>query len=110
MDASYVPAEIETRHVYGVSLEQRRNDAKISAASFTKTVSKNTEVSPPLVNQGQSLISMRRFLPLLSPISPSLPSRSNTPNRTRFASHTTEERSVSEQANSPEFTARDSQE
>lgn len=45
MNADYVPGEIEQRHVYGVTLEQRRNDAKISAASFNNKVSKNTEVS-----------------------------------------------------------------
>lgn len=45
MDASYKPADIETRHVYGVSLEQRRNDATISASTFTNHVSKNKEVT-----------------------------------------------------------------
>jgi phosphoribosylaminoimidazolecarboxamide formyltransferase/IMP cyclohydrolase len=45
MDASYKPADIETRHVYGISLEQRRNDAKISASTFHNFVSKNKEVS-----------------------------------------------------------------
>lgn len=44
MDTQYKPADIETRHVYGISLEQRRNDAKISAATFTNTVSKKSEV------------------------------------------------------------------
>ena len=45
MDTKYVPALIETRQVYGVSLEQRRNDAKISAETFTNIVSKNKDVS-----------------------------------------------------------------
>lgn len=40
-----MPALIETRQVYGVSLEQRRNDAKISAETFTNIVSKNKDVS-----------------------------------------------------------------
>ena len=71
MDASYVPAQIETRHVYGVSLEQRRNDAKISAASFTKTVSKNTEVCSflPFNETMRGLTAMRRFPLLLLRIS-----------------------------------------
>ncbi|KAM0755657.1 AICARFT/IMPCHase bienzyme [Meredithblackwellia eburnea MCA 4105] len=46
MDTSYKPADVETRQVYGISLEQRRNDAKISPATFTNFVSKNRELSP----------------------------------------------------------------
>lgn len=49
MDVSYKPAEIETRQVYGISMEQRRNDAKISASTFTNFVSKNREVRPFLL-------------------------------------------------------------
>ncbi|KAM0793365.1 5-aminoimidazole-4-carboxamide ribonucleotide (AICAR) transformylase/IMP cyclohydrolase [Microbotryomycetes sp. NB124-2] len=45
MDTAYTPALMETRHVYGVSLEQRRNDAKISAETFTNIVSKNKTLS-----------------------------------------------------------------
>lgn len=45
MDVAYSPAAVETRQVYGISLEQRRNDAKISADTFTNFVSKNREVS-----------------------------------------------------------------
>ena len=45
MDAAYTPALVETRQVFGISMEQRRNDAKISAATFTNIVSKNHEVS-----------------------------------------------------------------
>lgn len=41
MDPAYKPADVETRHVYGVSLEQRRNDAQISAATFTNHVAEN---------------------------------------------------------------------
>lgn len=45
MDPSYVPAIMESRHVYGITLEQRRNDAKIDASTFTNIVSKNKNVS-----------------------------------------------------------------
>lgn len=45
MNPAYVPALVETRQVYGISMEQRRNDALISASTFTNVVSKNTTVS-----------------------------------------------------------------
>lgn len=38
MDPSYVPSSVETRQVYGVSLQQKRNDAKIDASLFKNTV------------------------------------------------------------------------
>ncbi|KAA1468952.1 bifunctional purine biosynthesis protein ade10 [Dentipellis sp. KUC8613] len=41
IDPNYVPADIETRQVYGVYLEQKRNDAKIDAKLFTNIVTKN---------------------------------------------------------------------
>ncbi|OCF58400.1 phosphoribosylaminoimidazolecarboxamide formyltransferase/IMP cyclohydrolase [Kwoniella mangroviensis CBS 10435] len=41
MDPSYEPAEIETRQVYGVSLQQRRNDCKIDESLFQNIVTKN---------------------------------------------------------------------
>ena len=44
MDANYKPAAVETRQVYGVYLQQRRNDAKIDSSLFTNIVTKNTEV------------------------------------------------------------------
>ena len=44
IDPNYKPGEIETRQVYGVSLQQRRNDAKIDANLFTNIVTKNKEV------------------------------------------------------------------
>jgi phosphoribosylaminoimidazolecarboxamide formyltransferase/IMP cyclohydrolase len=46
IDPNYVPGEVETRKVYGVSLQQRRNDAKIDAKSFDNIVSKSKDVSP----------------------------------------------------------------
>lgn len=45
MDPSYVPDKIETRQVYGISLQQNRNDAKIDSNLFTNIVTKKKEVS-----------------------------------------------------------------
>ncbi|WVW81101.1 phosphoribosylaminoimidazolecarboxamide formyltransferase/IMP cyclohydrolase [Kwoniella bestiolae CBS 10118] len=44
MDPNYEPAEIETRQVYGVSLQQRRNDCKIDKSLFQNIVTKNKEL------------------------------------------------------------------
>ncbi|SCV68377.1 BQ2448_498 [Microbotryum intermedium] len=44
MSVAYEPGLTETRQVYGISLEQRRNDAKISAETFTNIVSKNRQI------------------------------------------------------------------
>lgn len=44
MDATYVPPEIETRQVYGISLQQRRNDCKIDDTLFKNIVSANKEL------------------------------------------------------------------
>ncbi|KAI0793851.1 bifunctional purine biosynthesis protein ade10 [Fomes fomentarius] len=44
IDPAYKPAEVETRQVYGVSLQQRRNDAKIDANLFTNIVTKNKQL------------------------------------------------------------------
>ena len=44
MDSEYVPPEIETRQVYGVSLQQRRNDAVINGGLFGNVVSLKKEV------------------------------------------------------------------
>jgi phosphoribosylaminoimidazolecarboxamide formyltransferase/IMP cyclohydrolase len=45
MDPSYEPPQIETRQVYGISLQQKRNDCKIDAEVFKNVVTKNKEVS-----------------------------------------------------------------
>ena len=45
MDPAYTPPEVERRQVYGVYLQQRRNDARISAQLFENIVSENKEVS-----------------------------------------------------------------
>ncbi|KAG6374767.1 bifunctional purine biosynthesis protein ade10 [Boletus reticuloceps] len=44
MDPTYTPPEIETRQVYGINLQQRRNDAKIDASLFSNIVSENKEL------------------------------------------------------------------
>lgn len=44
IDPNHVPGEVETRQVYGVSLQQRRNDAKIDAKSFDHIVSKSKDL------------------------------------------------------------------
>lgn len=46
MDPSFNPSLVETRQVYGITLEQRRNDAKIDASIFSNIVSKNKDVRP----------------------------------------------------------------
>lgn len=45
MDANYVPPDIETRQVYGISLQQRRNDCKIDESLYQNIVTQNKEVS-----------------------------------------------------------------
>ncbi|KAG8215080.1 AICARFT IMPCHase bienzyme, partial [Butyriboletus roseoflavus] len=45
MDPSYAPPEIETRQVYGINLQQRRNNAKIDAALFSNIVTENKEAN-----------------------------------------------------------------
>jgi phosphoribosylaminoimidazolecarboxamide formyltransferase/IMP cyclohydrolase len=44
MDPTYVPPSIETRQVYGISLQQRRNDIKIDNSLFTNLVTENKDL------------------------------------------------------------------
>lgn len=44
IDPSYTPPSIENRQVYGINLEQRRNDAVINADTFKEFVSKNVDL------------------------------------------------------------------
>ncbi|KAF8903424.1 cytidine deaminase-like protein [Gymnopilus junonius] len=44
IDPTYVPPAIETKQVYGVHLQQNRNDAKIDGNLFTNVVTKNKEL------------------------------------------------------------------
>ena len=45
MDPAFTPATVETRQVYGVSLQQRRNDAKIDESLFKNVVSQKKDIS-----------------------------------------------------------------
>ena len=45
IDPDYVPPPVERKQVFGVTLQQNRNDAKISKALFENVVTKNKEVS-----------------------------------------------------------------
>ncbi|EIW69716.1 hypothetical protein TREMEDRAFT_71419 [Tremella mesenterica DSM 1558] len=44
MDPTYEPPAIETRQVYGISLQQKRNDFNINASLFNNVVTKETEL------------------------------------------------------------------
>ncbi|KAJ2553365.1 bifunctional phosphoribosylaminoimidazolecarboxamide formyltransferase/IMP cyclohydrolase [Coemansia sp. RSA 1878] len=44
IDSTYEPPAIETRQVYGLSLQQRRNNATIDASLFTNVVSANRDL------------------------------------------------------------------
>lgn len=46
MDPTYEPPVMESRQVYGITLEQRRNDAKINGETFTNVVSKSKDLPP----------------------------------------------------------------
>ncbi|SMN18832.1 similar to Saccharomyces cerevisiae YMR120C ADE17 Enzyme of 'de novo' purine biosynthesis containing both 5-aminoimidazole-4-carboxamide ribonucleotide transformylase and inosine monophosphate cyclohydrolase activities [Maudiozyma saulgeensis] len=45
IDPNYVPAPIETRQVFGISLQQKRNDAIINKSSFKEIVSQNRDLT-----------------------------------------------------------------
>ena len=45
MDPTYEPAAMETRTLFGLQMEQLRNNAKIDAELFKNVVSKKKEVS-----------------------------------------------------------------
>ncbi|CAE6508764.1 unnamed protein product [Rhizoctonia solani] len=44
IDPTYIPDKLETRQVFGVSLQQNRNDAKITSELFSNTVSANKDL------------------------------------------------------------------
>lgn len=44
MDPNFVPDTLETRQVYGISLQQRRNDAKIEPSIFSNVVSDKKDI------------------------------------------------------------------
>jgi phosphoribosylaminoimidazolecarboxamide formyltransferase/IMP cyclohydrolase len=45
IDPAFVPSEVETRQVYGIYMQQRRNDAKIDKSLFSNVVTKAKDVS-----------------------------------------------------------------
>lgn len=45
IDPNYIPEPVETRQVYGVSLQQKRNDAIINKSSFREVVSANKNLT-----------------------------------------------------------------
>lgn len=45
IDPNYIPKNLETRQVYGVSLQQRRNDAIINQSIFREIVSQNKNLT-----------------------------------------------------------------
>ncbi|XP_006462186.1 hypothetical protein AGABI2DRAFT_223433 [Agaricus bisporus var. bisporus H97] len=44
IDPTYNPPLVETKQVYGISLQQKRNDAKIDASLFSNLVSQNKDI------------------------------------------------------------------
>lgn len=44
IDPNYNPDSVETRQVYGISLQQKRNDAIINASTFKEIVSENKDL------------------------------------------------------------------
>ncbi len=44
IDPSYVPAPVESKDVFGITFEQHRNDAKITAELLTNLVTENKEI------------------------------------------------------------------
>lgn len=44
MDLEYEPEQLETREIYGISLEQRRNDRPVTPDDFKNIVTKNKEL------------------------------------------------------------------
>lgn len=49
VDPNYIPDSLETRQVYGVSLQQKRNDAIINKSSFREIVSENKNLTEQAV-------------------------------------------------------------
>ncbi|OUM53949.1 hypothetical protein BVG19_g3287 [[Candida] boidinii] len=45
IDPNYTPDNSESRQVYGITLQQKRNDAIINSSSFKEIVSKNTNLT-----------------------------------------------------------------
>ena len=48
IDADYKPQPVESKEVYGVTFEQERNEAKITADLLTKIPTKNKDIPAQL--------------------------------------------------------------
>ena len=65
MDPEFEPAAMETRTLFGLQMEQLRNNAKIDSQLFTNVVSKKKEVSVPSGLPSASLVRILFILPKL---------------------------------------------
>lgn len=60
MHPDYVPAELETKQVYGVSFEQKRNEYKVDDSAFANIVSRNRELTEEArLNMTVALITLK---------------------------------------------------
>lgn len=60
IDASYVPAEIERKQVYGITFEQGRNELDINGDLLSNIVTKNKEIpAEALIDMKISLITLK---------------------------------------------------
>ena len=50
MDADYNPPEMETRTLFGLQMEQKRNDAVIDSSLFTNIVTKRNQACESSIN------------------------------------------------------------
>lgn len=50
IDPDYVPAEIETREVFGISIRQKRNNLEIGEQFLTNVVTKTNRLTPAIKN------------------------------------------------------------
>ena len=107
MDPLYEPPEMETRQVYGISMQQKRNDCKIDASLFQNIVTKNKNVSILIPKRGVMSLTLYMLSfpnpPLLISLSPH--SHSNTLNPIPSAMRSTVPSLVSAQANSHVYIA-----
>ena len=62
MDPDYEPSEMEIRTLYGLKMEQRRNDSVIDAKLFENITSKNKNVCVAFNNFDYCLIETRWHL------------------------------------------------
>ena len=49
IDASYQPKDLETREVFGIQFEQKRNDLEVSVTLFQNVITNNRELPPSAI-------------------------------------------------------------